>query len=188
MKYTIFILSVISAGLIGGIAGGFLINNFNQNESAQSRIRNFYEDEMATVVSPQTVKEYIDKNDDSYILVDLRSKAEYDKEHIKSALNIPAVSLSKDQIIAAFQRLPKDKQIIVHCYSFACTLGRQIGRLLSQNNIFVKEMDVGWNEWRYHWDLWNIGAGPLDGKEYIVSGATDPNAPILPCTVGEFSC
>ncbi len=143
---------------------------------------------MATFVSPTTIKKMIDQKDKSFILVDLRSQPEYDAEHIMGAVNVPAVSMNADQIVKAFQRLPKNKQIIVHCYSASCTLGRQIGKLLAEHGIYVKEMDVGWNEWRYHWDLWNPGAGPLDGKAYIATGAADPNAPIIPCTAGTFGC
>ncbi len=157
-------------------------------ELPQTRIANTYEDEMVTFVSPTTVKKYIDQKNKNYILVDLRSKQEYDTEHITTAINIPAVSLNTDQLVASFKRLPTNKEIIVHCYSASCTLGRQVGQTLAEHGIYVKEMDVGWNEWRYHWDLWNPGAGPLDGKVYIVAGAADPNAPIIPCTVGMFGC
>lgn len=149
----------------------------------------FYASEMATVVSPVTVKGYIDSNSDKYILVDLRSQAEYEKEHVKTALNIPAGSLNTDQLVAQFKKLDQNKEIILSCYSAYCTLGRQVGRALSEHGIYVKEMDVGWSEWRYHFDLWNPGAGVDDGKDYIVTGKADPNnTPIIPCTQGDFGC
>lgn len=157
----------------------------NQNNT---RIANFYADEMATVVSPQTVKKYIDEKNTNYILVDLRSQAEYEKEHAITAINIPAGSMNEQQLVSAFKRLGTDKEIIVHCYSSYCTLGRQVGNALAKNGIFVKEMTIGWSEWRYHWDLWNPGASVDDGKAYIVTGKADPSAPIIPCTVGEFGC
>ena len=173
-----------------GLLGAFVFQYTSQRwQGDNARIRSFYEDEMATVVSPTTVKGMIDKHDESYILVDLRSKAEYDQEHILTAINIPTVSMKEDEIVSAFRNLPADKQVIVHCYSASCTLGRRIGQLLSRHGIFVKEMDVGWNEWRYHWDHWNPGAGPLDGKDYIATGSANPNgATFTPCTEGEFGC
>lgn len=151
--------------------------------------RHFYAGEMAAVVSPATLKKYIDDKATNYILVDLRSQAEYEKEHFKTAINIPAGSMNETQLVAMFQKLPKDKEIIVHCYSAYCTLGRQVGRALAEHGISVKELTVGWSELRYHWDLWNPGAGVDDGKEYIVTGKADPSdTPIIPCTVGEFGC
>lgn len=184
------ILITIILSLIFGFVGAYAAIQINhpKEENQSSRIFNTYEDEMATFISPTTVKKLIDEKNKDYVLVDLRSKPEYDKEHIISAINIPAVSMNTDQLVSAFKRIPKGKQIIVHCYSASCTLGRQVGKTLAEHGIFVQEMDVGWNEWRYHWDAWNPGAGPLDGKAYIVAGAVDPNAPIIPCTNGEFGC
>lgn len=155
----------------------------------QNLMRHFYASEMATVVSPVTVKKYIDDKSDKYVLVDLRSQGEYEKEHVKTAVNIPAGSMNEDQLVSAFKKLPADKEIIVSCYSSYCTLGRQVGRALSEHGVFVKEMDAGWSEWRYHWDLWNPGASIDDGKDYIVTGKADPkDTPIIPCTQGEFGC
>jgi len=49
--------------------------------------------------------------------------------------------------------------------------GRKIGKLLAENGIYVKSLNIGWNEWRYFWDLWNHDSEtPTDGKDYIVSG------------------
>lgn len=174
------------SGLIGGGVG--IVAYKIWSEQPNQRIRHFYEGEMAAVVSPTTVKRMIDQKDERLLLVDLRSKAEYDREHIIGALNIPASSMSSEQVVAAFRKLPKDKEIIVYCYSFACTLGRQVGRQLARSGIYVKEMSVGWTEWRYTWDAWNGGAAPLDGRPYLATGSADLQAPIIPCTEGEFGC
>lgn len=155
----------------------------------ESLMRHFYAGEMATVVSPTLVKKYIDEKNPNYILVDLRSQGEYEKEHIKSALNIPATSMNTEQLVAAFAKLDQSKEIIVHCYSAYCTLGSQVGRALSEHGIYVKEMTSGWSEWRYHWDLPNGGAAKEDNANYIESGKADPaTTPIIPCTEGEFGC
>lgn len=188
MKKQIFLTMVfcVFVGCVGAIVG---ISVYKHLESTpEARMRSFYEDEMATVVSPQTVKKYIDEKNKQYILVDLRSQAEYEKEHVIGAINIPATTMNEAQLVASFKRLGTKKEIIVHCYSAYCTLGRQVGLTLARKGIYVKEMTIGWSEWRYHWDLWNPGADINDGKAYIVSGKIDPNAPIIPCTVGEFSC
>lgn len=173
-------------GSVIGIYGWTL-----REEQTNQRISTFYEDEMAVAVSPVTIRKLIDKKDTNYILVDLRSKKEYDTEHMVTAVNIPAVSLNADQIIAQFRLLPKDKQIIVHCYSAYCTLGREIGRLLSRNGIYVKEMNIGWSEWKYYWALWNPGDDPKNGIPYVVAtpvSSDNKNSVVAPCTQGEFGC
>lgn len=163
-------------------------------ESTNERIKNLYNDEMSVFVSPTTVKKMIDNGDKSYILVDLRSATEYQKEHFVTAINIPAVSMNTQELVSAFAALPKDKEIIVHCYSAYCTLGRQVGQTLANHGIYVKELDAGWSELRYHWDLWNPGASVTEGEKYIVKGMATPSAdpsgiPLpKPCTVGQFGC
>ncbi|MCL4359825.1 rhodanese-like domain-containing protein [Patescibacteria group bacterium] len=176
----------ILAGIIGGMTV-FVIMQIRDNEQ-NARIRNFYEDEMSAVVSPNTVKKMIDAKNTNYILVDLRTKAEYDKEHIVTAINIPAPGMTADQIVSAFTKLPKDKEIIVHCYSAYCTLGRTVGKLLSEHGIYVHEMDIGWSEWRYFWPLWNPGAKATDGTTYVTGGTSTSSALPQPCTAGAFGC
>lgn len=175
--------------LLGSFAGMYVWSL--REAKPNQRISTFYEDEMAVAVSPVTVRKLIDKKDTNYVLVDLRSKKEYDTEHIVTAVNIPAVSLNADQIVAQFRLLPKDKQIIVHCYSAYCTLGREIGRLLSRHGIFVKEMNIGWSEWKYYWALWNPGDDPKNGIPYVVTATASSDIKdtvISPCTQGEFGC
>ena len=185
--WVVVVALALISGLIGGLASQAIYQNWS--ETTNGRIKNLYEDEMAVFVSPTTLKKMIDQKDSSYTLVDLRSKAEYDKEHIITAINIPAVSMNADQIVAAFKKLPQNKQIIVHCYSASCTLGRHVGQLLAEHGIYVKELDIGWSEWRYFWPLWNPGAKQNDGKPYIATGsAASANQPITPCTSGEFGC
>lgn len=173
-------------GLAGVLVGICISKYLPEKEGVQ--VTDFYASEMASVVSPTTVKRWIDASDSSYILVDLRSAGEYEKEHFKTAINIPVSSMKSEDVVAAFRNLPKDKQIIVHCYSAYCTLGRQIGKLLSENGIYVKELTVGWSELRYHWDLWNPGAKVTDGEAYIVKGQNTNEELPQPCAEGEFGC
>jgi hypothetical protein len=71
--------------------------------------------------------------------------------------------------------------------------GKKIGHLLATNKLFVKELGVGWNEWRHFWKQWNY---PHEWKElekksgdYIFSGEepgkfkVDPNI-ITGCKIG----
>lgn len=171
----------------GGAVGGISWYQKSHQETINDRITNFYDDEMATLVSPANLRNLIDKKDTNYVLVDLRSKDEYDSEHMVTAINIPAVSLTSEQLLAEFKKIPRNKQIIVHCYSSACTLGRQVGQFLAHKGIYVKELDIGWSEWKYFWNLWNPGEDPSVGKTYVIKSNTKPGTPGV-CTQGSFGC
>ena len=143
----------------------------------------------------------MDKGDNSFVLVDLRSQEEYEKEHIISAINIPAYKNKEtsaydetERIVNEFSKLPRDKEIIVYCYSMPCMSGRKIGKLLAENNIYVKHLGIGWNEWRYYWNLWNheYEFNITDINDYIAQGK-EPGRPKLKinstsCAIGSLGC
>lgn len=195
------------SSMIGAVVGSITTYSIMrpQNPSKEDLIKEYYLTENAVHVSPHTVRKKMDKGETDYILVDLRSSIEYEKEHVIGAINIPAykdpnTSISvdtereeKNRIIEQFRALPKEKDVIVYCYSMPCMTGRKIGKLLAENNIFVKHLNIGWNEWRYFWNLWNHDSEtPTEGKDYIFSGK-DPGKPkikdtLSPCRAGELGC
>ncbi len=92
----------------------------------------------------------MDKGDMNFILVDLRSQEEYEKEHIIGAISIPAYKDrdtsdygAVDRIVGEFSKLPKDKDVIVYCYSIPCMTERKIGKMLAERGIYVKLLGVG---------------------------------------------
>ena len=136
----------------------------------------------------------------------MRSQEEYEREHIIGAVNIPAYSDPNtsayndvDRIVGSFRTLISenpDKDIIVYCYSTPCMTGRKIGKMLVEHDIYVKHLGIGWNEWRYYWNLWNH-EHEWDVKKvesYIWKGAEpggfatttqkNPSA----CSAGGFGC
>lgn len=144
----------------------------------------------------------MDKGVNDYVLVDLRSSEEYEKEHIIGAVNIPAYKDKHtsaygdvERIVSEFSKLPKDKDIIVYCYSIPCMTGRKIGKMLAEHGIYVQHLGIGWNEWRHFWNLWNhehewnstnIGDYIWSGKE---PGTPKINSESTACPIsGEFSC
>lgn len=195
------ILTVILAIVVSSLTT-FLITNSSIEKSKGELIKEFYEVENAVHVSPHGLRKKMSKGETKeYILVDLRSQEEYEKEHIISAINIPAYSDPNhsayddtERILSSFEELDRNKDIIVYCYSTPCMTGRKIGKLLAKNGIFVKHLGIGWNEWRYYWDLWNHdGEIQVDPKNYIMSGS-EPGIPqieesLVPlCGDGEFDC
>lgn len=197
---------VVIISLICGFIGGFLTNlvmsDTNGEKSQDELIADFYATEVAASVSPHHIRKHMDQGDDSFILVDLRSAQEYEREHIVGAVNVPAYKDPNtsaygdvERIVAGFEALPKDKDIIVYCYSIPCMTGRKIGNMLAEHGIYVKHLGVGWNEWRYFWTQWNHEHewDVTDVSDYVVSG-TEPGEPKIkkdpfaPCGEGEFGC
>ncbi len=170
----------------------------------EDRIAEFYKTETAVHVSPHSLRKHMAKGEmDEFILVDLRSSEEYEKEHIISAINIPTYSDANtsaygdvERIVEAFEVLIREnpsKDIIVYCYSTPCMTGRKIGNLLVEHDIYVQHLGIGWNEWRYDWNMWNHdGELPSVVEDYVFSGK-EPGVPkkqelISPCSEGSLSC
>lgn len=207
MNRTMVLIIAVVSSAIGAIAGSLMTFylSTNQKPTTQDRISDFYLTENAVHVSPHTVRKKMDKGETDFVLVDVRSPQEYEKEHVIGAINIPAykdpntsVSIDteqeeKDRIIAAFRQLGTEKEIIVYCYSMPCMTGRKIGKLLAEHDIYVKALGIGWNEWRYYWSLWNHdGEEPTVVTDYIATGK-EPGIPKVrdifsPCKVGELGC
>ena len=196
--------TIILSSLIGSIVGGVVAFGVfyykKNNRSNNDLIKEFYLIENAVYVSPHGLREKIADGKNDFTLVDLRSQEEYETAHIVGAINIAAYKNpdtsaydEKDRIIGEFKKLSKDKDVVVYCYSMPCMTGRKIGQMLAENGIYAKHLGIGWNEWRYYWDLWNHdGEAPSSVKDYIISGKEPGVVKIKnlpsPCIKGEFGC
>lgn len=200
MKQVKIIILAIIFGAVSGALTTFVMMDI-RTTGEDGLIRDFYLTENAVHISPHSLRGKMDKSVNDFVLVDLRSQEEYDQEHIIGAVNIPAYKdkntpayEEEDRILRRFQELPKDKDIVVYCYSTPCMTGRKIGKFLAENGIYVKHLEVGWNEWRYFWNLWNHEHewNTTVPGEYVWSGK-DPGIPkardnMASCAVGEFGC
>ena len=202
MKSTkIVLLLAFLLGIVGGVLGN-LITAKLATTSEQDLIKEFYAVETAVHVSPHGLRKHMAKGDRSFILVDLRSQEEYEREHIIGAINIPAYKTPDEsaygdveRIVSELAKLPKDKDLIVYCYSMPCMTGRKIGKMLSERGIYVQHLGIGWNEWRYHWTLWNhehewelvkVEDYITQGKE---PGQIKTGLPANACPIeGDFGC
>ena len=198
-KVTIIIIAILLAMIIGTITS-ILTTRVILN-SEKYLIKDFYLTENAVHVSPHSLRVKMDKGISDYILIDVRSKEEYEEEHIIGAINIPAYNDKntpaydeEDRIISEFSKLPKDKEIIIYCYSIPCMSGRKIGKMLAENGIYVKQLGIGWNEWRYYWTLWNHEPewNSTNVLDYVSNGP-GPGIPtirntISSCPLGDFGC
>jgi len=198
----VILLSVLVGAIVGSAATLGLERLRKPSEA--DLIKEFYLVENAAHVSPHSLRRHMDKGDQNYVLVDLRSPQEYEREHIIGAVNISAYTdpntsayQEVDRIVGQFRELiakNPEKEIITYCYSIPCMTGRKIGKMLAENNIYVKTLGIGWNEWRHFWTLWNHEHEwkTTKAEDYIWKGK-DPGVPVQreapsPCGEGEFAC
>lgn len=204
----IAVLSAIIGALVGSGAA-FTVQKLQKpaKPTEEELIKEFYLAENAAHVSPHSIRRAMDKGEtDKFVLVDLRSPQEYEREHIIGAVSIPAYTdpntsayQEKERIIRQFRELIAQnpgKEIITYCYSIPCMTGRKIGKMLAENDIYVKTLAIGWNEWRFFWTLWNHehewARGDVKVEDYIWKGK-EPGVPVQreapsPCGEGEFAC
>jgi rhodanese-related sulfurtransferase len=201
------IKTIVIAALVGAIVGVGIVKyqeaGIKVELTAEQRIADFYATETAVHVSPHHIRKAIASGDRSFVLVDLRSQEEYEREHIVGAINIPAYKDPEtsaygdvERIVGRFNELGTEKEVIVYCYSIPCMTGRKIGNLLAENGIYVKHLGVGWNEWRYFWNQWNHEHEweITDVGDYVASGSEpgvfegDPGL-LQPCSIdAELGC
>ncbi len=198
MKYVYFGLVAILS-LAAGFIGSWAWEEF---KPVEYRIADFYLTENAVHVSPHSLRVKMAKGIDDFVLVDLRSKQEYQQEHVAGAVNIPAYSDPNtpayqeiDRIVSEFKKLPSEKEVIVYCYSIPCMTGRKIGKMLVEKGIYVKVLGIGWNEWRYFWNLWNHEGewNVTDVMQYVANGSEPGKANVThvvngACALGAITC
>ena len=192
MKH-IFLGVILGAGLMWL---GISIGQSGADEDSLDQLRaHYYASQVATLVSPHSLRGRMDKGDESYILVDTRTVEDYEREHIIGAINIDSAE-SFANVLSAYRALDPTKEIIIYCYSSYCLNGRKVGNFLAENGIYVKEMTVGWNEWRYDWQGWNYDTewSSTDVMDYVIAGS-QPGVPMVrkdadeTCPLeGGFSC
>src|SRR3989338_6230167 len=99
----IVILAIVFGALAGALSTFVILNLQISNQ--EDLIKDFYLTENAVHVSPHSIRKAMDKGDDSFILVDLRSQEEYEEEHIIWAVNIPAYKDRDNSDYGAIERI-----------------------------------------------------------------------------------
>ena len=181
---------IIAAALFLIITSGLLANNESK------LIRDFYKTESLVSVSPHDLRLEMTSTEPELLIVDVRDAFSYKEEHILGAVNVP-ISLGPNEMLKRFQELQKeypDREFVTYCYSGPCMASRATGKLLSENGIYSKHLNIGWNEWRYSPEDWNNASewDTLNIQDYTASGEEpgefqgELTAPS--CSKGEISC
>ena len=174
-----FIAIAATAGALAGYAAGAFIP-----KSGQQMIKDFYAVENAASVSPDDYVLSLSQGRPIGLAVDLRTASDYEAGHLVGAVNIPAGTMSAEQVVAAFRQLPKDRPIMTYCYSSDCMLSRNVGKTLSENGIFAKHMTSGWYEMNIEYPGYVV-KGPAPGTFNATLGAPNTCSPVAG---GEFGC
>ncbi len=94
-------------------------------------------------ISATHLKKMIDSGE-PLRLVDVRSREDYAKEHIKGAISMPLDSLDK-----AKEQLKADDPIIVYCDSFVCSASTSAAKMLTNMGFKnVRDYKGGLREWK----------------------------------------
>jgi rhodanese-related sulfurtransferase len=86
-------------------------------------------------------------NDGHTLFVDTRYEDEFKAGHLKNAKNIPG-NANREEIMAFFESVPKDQQIVVYCSSPACNSSRRLAGFLTY--LGYKKVFIyleGYTEW-----------------------------------------
>ncbi len=77
------------------------------------------------------------------VLIDVRSREEFRKEHIAGAINVPFEELKKHS-----GRLPKNRELVVYCRGPFCVLSVRAAELLRAKGLPVARLTSGLSEWK----------------------------------------
>lgn len=166
---------------------------------AEELRKDYYYTETATLVSPHTMRLKMDNGEVDFVLIDVRAAEDYQRGHIRGAINIPfdGSPATIEKFRQALEEGNKQRRsyAIIYCYSSVCMLGRKTGQELSKHGISVKELGVGYNDWEQQHKVWNNPGEVYDISRYIIrgpeAGELKPSQDFLnrPCSVDEkYSC
>lgn len=128
-----------------------------------STTREGFESQLAQLDPNQLVQKF-DKGDSDFMLIDLRSKEEFDKERIKYAINFPTYSITSGQaknieysvgsLVNELAKKGIKKYIVVYGNFSGSQVTKDVVSNLTARGLPAMELSIGWNEWRHFRNLW----------------------------------
>lgn len=114
---------------------------YNEPTYTQKGAYEHYWNEIAYLSNPFQVNALIKGQDDSTLIVDLRSEEVFKVGHIPGAINFPPEKWGE------LDRLPKNKILILYCYNATCFLAKNAALHFIKSGFKAKEMIGGWQTW-----------------------------------------
>ena len=110
---------------------------------ADARAERFFADKLRNETDPADVFADIHNDVADFVLLDVRSRSDYDEKHLPGAINLPH-SLISEKRMSAF---PADSLFVVYCWGPGCNGSTKAALKLSQLGWPVKEMIGGIEYW-----------------------------------------
>lgn len=83
------------------------------------------------------------KNLPSLLILDVRDREAYSREHIPGAINIPL-----DELNDRIHELPREKTIVCYCWTITCALATKAALDLAHHGFKVQELIGGIDRWK----------------------------------------
>jgi rhodanese-related sulfurtransferase len=93
---------------------------------------------------PSDVMLDLQRGQTGFVIVDVRSADDFEECHVEGAISFPYRQINAETVT----RLPKDKLIVVYCWSPGCNASTKAALRLSALGYRVKEMIGGLEYWK----------------------------------------
>ena len=103
----------------------------------------FYADKLRFETDPADVQADIENGVADFILLDVRSRADYQRKHIQGALSLPHSQITRKRL----SEYADDAVFIVYCWGPGCNGSTKAALKLSELGYSVKEMIGGIEYW-----------------------------------------
>lgn len=111
--------------------------------SAEEAIRHF-EGKLRLEVDPADVHFDFEKGIRTFVVVDTRSKEDFEREHIPGAVSLPHRQMNA----GTTRDLPRDQIIVTYCWGPACNASTKGALKLARLGFNVKELIGGIEGWK----------------------------------------
>jgi rhodanese-related sulfurtransferase len=103
-------------------------------------------------MGPVELKRLLDEKG-SLMVIDVRDRDSYAKEHVPGAANIPLTELQK-----RLNDLPHEKTLVLYCWSLTCHMATKAALDLAHHDYKVAELVGGIKEWK-------LAGYPIEGAD-----------------------
>ena len=120
-----------------------------------------FRDSSEQVKDPYTILQGFRKGKQDFLLVDVRSKRDFEKAHIKTAVSFPLyeengevkniTGSTADEFIRQYRQ---KNSVVVYAQFSGSQPSKDFAAVLRQAGVQASPLAIGWNEWRHFRNLW----------------------------------
>jgi len=113
------------------------------NPATPAQLKRYFEAKLAAELGPHNVKRLMDLEPGRIVILDVRTREGFAKDHVPGALHIPF-----EELPTRLSELPKTREIITYCWSVTCLLCTKAALILASKGFRAREMIGGIEEWK----------------------------------------